>query len=469
MSSSYQLESTPIWNDIKPIIFNDNPILTFNLKGQLHTEKEDISVLRIKSLDTIRDYVNSISDRMHIEFLMPLGDYIRRLYPYRAHLEFSIKRTTMVKDTSDSPDIKSSIERYKAVFLTKDNPGASGYELDVFDSSALDNAQLVTVKLQLLNRSLEPLRIKTVSKIFRNVTQEQVIHSLLGGESLRILVDGRPAIDGIDIVKPDNKQLNKHVVVPSGTTIATVPTYLQEEMLGVYNGGIGTYLQTYKDKKLWFVYPLYNYRRFDTAKTKVVFYLIPKTKYPNVEKTFIQVGSVIKILINNDVKYTDSADVDYMNNGVGFKNAHASSFMSKPVKITDKGPVLSRTNINNEVIGKDRKDGLNYAKLSDNPITDNPFIEYSKINSRNVSRVSIEWEHADISLIYPGMPCKFTYYGNSKINELTGIIAFIHSYDRLLGTGVNSKQYRNATHITLLLNKKEVTPDLPTNKPYGDF
>ncbi len=125
---------------------------------------------------------------------MPLGEYVVRLYPYRANLEFTIKRIQLQESDSDKePNTSISVERYKAVFLVNENPVIAGSEIERIDTASLNMIDIVDVKLQLLDRSLEPIRIKTVYGVFRNVTPKQMIHTLLVGESMKIQVDGKPA------------------------------------------------------------------------------------------------------------------------------------------------------------------------------------------------------------------------------------------------------------------------------------
>lgn len=324
--ASYQIEQTPLWLEVKAIVNSGKKPVKYSYKGMLHTEKEDIPILKVINIDIHRDYVNNVGDRIHIEFQMALGDYVSRLYPYRANLEFSIKKI-LLHETGGARDVEENIkiEKYKAVFMPEENPHVATTELEMIDVGSMNNMDLVIVKLDLLNRSLEPLRIKTVEGVFRNVTQKQVIHSLMMGESNKVKVEGKPAIDGIDLVEPNNTGINNHVVVKSGLRLVDLPSYLQYSMNGVYNAGIGTYLQTYNDKKLWFVYPLFDTTRFDKSTDKVIFYSLPQERMPGLDRTYNKDGSVTKILVTSTRKYKDNADNDSINFGVGFKMSNASS------------------------------------------------------------------------------------------------------------------------------------------------
>jgi hypothetical protein len=464
------LEQSPLWMEIRPIMEDKAKPVKYEYRGMLHTTKEDIPIFKIVSIDVVRDYTTCMGDRRHIEFKMALGDYITRMYPYRTNLELSVKRIQLEETSGQAKeDAKIETERYKAVFLPKANIHPSGTELEQHDTESMNKVDLVDVKLDLLDRSLEPLRVKTTSGVFRNATAHQLMHSVMVGESNKIKVDGKPAIDGIDIVKPHNQALNRHIILKSGQHITDIPSHLQEHMNGVYNAGIGTYLQKYKDRKLWFVYPLWSTKRFDEDVPKVVFYAVPAERFPSLDRTYREEGKILKILVSSRRKYFDSAETDHMNNGSGFKQADANAFMRKPVKITDEGPVGMRANLNTELAARQRDDGLNYAPVSDRPISSNVYTEYSKVNARNIARIDLTWENAQHDLICPGMPCKYIHLNKNKLVEVKGVVLFVHAMTSLQVPGMSNIIYRNICTITIGTEISSHRPDIPTAKTYGVY
>lgn len=481
IKSDYQLERSPLWLDIKKIIYTDQKPVRFELRGMLHTEKEDIPIMKIISIDTVRDYVMNIGDHIHIEFKMPLGEYAIRLYPYRNNLEFTIKSITLeaVQSIKDKK-YPTTTERFKAVFLLNENPIVQANEMEMNDPESLNKVAIIDVKLQLIDRALEPLRIKTLGGIFRDYTQKELIHSLLGGESLKVLVDGKPSIEGLDIVDPDNSEKIKHSIIPDGMNLTTLTTHIQENMSGVYNAGIGTYLQTFKKKKFWFVYPLYNTKRFDDPVDKVIFYSVLQEKMPGHDRTYRKEEDVLHVIVSAAKKYQDSAESDYMNFGVGFRTSNANSYMKKPVTITEDGPIGERARLNTEVAIEDRKDSLNYMPLTskmvnDNPFTNhrgisnNPFVDYSNVNARNTARIDMSWDNADHSLIRPGMPCKYVFLDRDKLIELKGTILFIHALTSLQGSSITEKTYRTVCTVTIVTEKYTLQPEISKIQPYGIF
>ncbi len=465
---NHEIEKSPLWLDIQPILKNTKVSLSYDCRGMIHTEFEDLAVIKITAIDTVRDYMKSIGDYIHLECTIGLGDYIAKIYPYRHNLECSIKIITLDASTSKEPLTDTLIYRYKAIFLADQNPPVSASELQRFSLESLNKSDIMTLKLQLMDRALEPLRIKSVSGVYRHTSQKTLLHTLLSGESNKILVDGKPSIDGVDIIEPDNAKVNKHVMIKDGTLITELPSYIHEQMGGLYTSGVGNYLQVYNGKKLWFVYPLFDPRRFTQFASRCIFYSVPEERFPELDRTYQVDGSIIKIVSNSAKQYKDSAETELMNKGSGFRMADANAFMKKPAKVDD-GVKANRAQLNHEVIATSRADGLNYAPVS-NTISSNPFLEYAKVIMRDVGRIDITWQYANPNLLYPGMPCKYCYLEDGQVRELIGQIAHVHSLLQLQGQGLQSKTYMQQCVVTLLVTK---APSIPTQKPlkesYGVF
>jgi hypothetical protein len=445
-----KIENTSLWRDISPILNSATKPYVWDYRAMLHTEKHDIPIMKLLSIDVIRDYVNHVGDLVEVSFMMPMGDYMVKLFPYRSNLEFTIKK--IAKDTRGSKIVRA--ERYKAVFEVDKNTPGTGKDLDLLTTDLLNMTDIATVRLQLLDRSLEPLRIKTVQNVFKDTTQYDLMHSVLSGESMKVYLDGKPCIDGVDIVEPDNRDRRKQVVIPSGTTVVNLPTYLQESAGGVYSTGIGTYLQRYNDKKYWYVYPLSNTKRFLKHKgDRLIAYAVPEDKFPGVTNTYTKDGTTVKMVCTGRRSYKDDADLDYMNQGVGFRMMDANVFNTKPIEVTEDGPKANRARTNHEVMAEARKDGLNYAPRM--APSSNPYKHLSAIAARDVSVVTLSWENADIDLIYPGMPCIYTLLEDGKPLALQGTVAHVHAVIALAGPKATSSNYLTTATITMLCETKK--------------
>ena len=464
---NHEIENSALWLDIEPILKHKEAVVAYDCYGMVHTEFEDMAVTKVIAVDTVRDYQKSIGDYIHVECTIGLGDYLTKVYPYKHNLEFSLKVIPLNASSTKDPSTDSAIYRYKAIFLPDENPAASASEVQRYSQESLNKADFITLKLQLMDRSLEPLRIKSVSGIFRHASHKTVMHTLLTGESNKVLVDGKPSVDGVDIVEPDNAKAAKHVMIKDGTLLTELPSYLHEKAGGLYPSGVGNYLQVYNSKKLWFVYPLFDPRRFSQFAPRCIFYSVPEERFPELDRTYQVDGSILKIISNSTKKYHDKAETELMNKGSGFRMTDANAFMKKPAKVDD-GVKASRAQLNHEVIASARADGLNYAPVSDT-ISSNPFLEYGKVIMRDVGRVDIVWEHANAELLYPGMPCKYCYLEEGQVQELIGQVAHVHSFLQLQGKGIQSKHYVSQCAITLMVTKAPAVTRPAVKASYGSF
>jgi hypothetical protein len=237
-------------------------------------------------------------------------------------------------------------------------------------------------------------------------------------------------------------------------------------MGGVYSTGIGTFFQLYKEKRLWFVYPLFNTKRFDETKDdKLIVYALPPDQFQGADRTYMKDGAITKIIATGARKYKDSADVDFMNIGSGFRMADARSFMKKPVVMTAEGPKAVRTQLNHESVIESREDGLNYAPVSKRGASNNPYAQYSKFAGAQLARVDVVWENSNPELLYPGMPVKYIFLDNNKPVELKGTLVFSHTVTALqTSSGINSNIYKNITTLVLLVDQITIEQKFESRK-----
>ena len=468
MTAKGSFEDSTIWPEVQDIINSKDVLLLYDYKGTLHTEKEDVAIWDLSSLETTRDYLNDIGDTARIIFRVGLGDYVNRVFPYRQNLEFTVKKVPLsLTGGAKAKNKTTSVTRYRAIFNPANNPPVGGSELEAHSPEDLNNTDMVEVHLELVDRSLVPLRIKTTGGAYRKVRPASVIRALLGGESLQVLVDGKPSIDGLDLVEPDNQEIINNVIIPHGTPMTAVPTYIQHTVGGVYNRGIGTYFQTFEGKKLWFVYPVYDTERFDSKDKRIVFYSVPQERLPQLDRSYCQLGNLTKVAVTAQRRYNDNAELGYMNQGSGFRMADANAFMKKPVVMVDGAPMGSRARLNHEVVIKERKDGLNYAPTAAGGPSSNPFFQRSAVVARSLAQLDLVWENANTDVIYPGMPCKYIYLSQGKAISLKGTILFVHSLSARVERQ-NAAAFRTTARITIACEAQTKTPDLPATDSVGN-
>lgn len=445
-------EETSLWADVKKIIQDGDKVAKHDYTGKLHTKSADINVMKILTIDIVRDYVNNIGDQIGVSFMMPLGQYVKKLYPYRDNLEFTLIKKRVLYSDSEllNEEEEPYEERFKAVFVVENNPNVNGSEYNTIDEFTLDHVEIVTVNLQLVDRQLEPMRAKTTGGIFENSSIGDIIKSVMMGESNKISVEGKKIVQSFDIVEPNNTEQRKTTVIPHSTLVSSLPTYLQEAMGGVYNAGVGTYLQSFSDKVTWFVYPLFNTTRINEDAKKAIFYSVPRNRYPAIERSYRLDSDILHVIASGAKAIQNTGEAEYMNSGSGYRTLDAKSVMTKPVETTEEGPIATRATINHEVAVKERDDGLNYAPASRKAVSSNSYVQASQINLKSGSRIDLTWDNANADLICPNMPCKFIYLDdNNEVKELSGVIVAVQIFTKLDGKSVTTEIYTTSAAITM--------------------
>jgi hypothetical protein len=414
-----ELEDLPIWADVKPIISRPGINVRVDYTGQINTIEEDIDVKLIETVDVLKDYGNNLGDYIVIQLRIPFGQYQKKIHKYRHNLEFTLTKKIIV-----GAEIDTYISRYKLVIMNSDNT-VDGSILDYMNEDELNHKGFFLMKCQLINRGLEVLRVKTTGGIYRNKQTKDIILGIVDREAKKIQIDGKSILDKIDITEPANTKENQHIIIPHGTRVLDMPNYLQRNSYGIYPGGLGTYIQEYKRENVCFIYPLFDFNKYNKPIPKLIVYGMPTSRYEMVETTWMIDGDLAKIVVGESTKLENDDEKDYMDKGSGFRLPDAQAYMKKPVEMTKDGPKANRKRLAYEIAIKDRTDGINYASL-DEP-SNNPFLKYEQILRRSGNMLTFTWRYSNDEIIYPGMPCKYVFVKGKDIYELNGTIQQIHT------------------------------------------
>ena len=431
-----------IYPEIHKILNNPNTYPTKrDIKLVLHTEKHDIYSLTFVSLEIYQDFINHISDYILTTFMIPLGDFVKVIYPHRNNLELTIV-------------IDNAIKRYKLILLS-DTANFARYANQTQED--LNKQEYTKIEAQCLDRAVELLRTQEVTGIFRNTTVENVIQSTLLEATKNIAIDGQIQHTHLSITKPNNTRTYNHIVIPNGTKSIDIPTYLQETSYGVYNGSIGLYYQQVNRSKLYpnkketgtenhlFVYPLHKTNIANTTTRKLVIYQLPTTQLAPIQNSFVIDNDLIKIVIDNSSDTLDTGDKEYMNYGEAFNTIEPNSIMNRPHKVSKgKTPTISYSETTYNMAIKRREDSTSLSRTV--RTTDNMYRERSKVLRTLGSILKFTWNSADIEYLYPAMPVTYTRMNSyNQIEQYQGILH--HVYNRIDNTS------ESVAILTVYLNK----------------
>ena len=399
----------------------------------LHTEKDDIKLELVESIEVMRDYNKHIGDYTIIVFQMAGGEFAKRVYPHRDHMEVTVIKS-WVDNTHDTVTNK-----YKGIIINQEDGLDAGLESKA-DETTLNETKLMKIEMQLMLRELEGLRSVYVDGIYKNSTIEEIIQAVIMDGASNIEVEGNPLDINIDVFPVNNTFSYKNLTIPTGVNLTDMPSYIQNTSYGVYNGAIGTYFQWYKDKYCMFVYPLYHTTRYDKERGgRLTIYHANSHKYDYVENTYAVDGDNISMLAGNNLNKKDLGTNKLLNLGDGIVDSASEEILNRNFEITDTGVNFDSSKQLSGVKIIDRKDG--YTKNRFVGASSNMYTQRSATLMLTLANYIIPWKYSNTDLIYPGMPCCFIFE-----DSVRGLV-------KLKGTvqGINTRYTMSSkVHVSLL-------------------
>lgn len=395
----------------------------------VHTPNADIGIQLLKTIETMRDYNGNLTDFIIVSFSMGAGDFVKELHPNRDNCEMSIIKVT--------PDEDDKILRFKMVLLNN-NGGVKASKYLKKTKDELNAEEQFQVEVQCLPIELEILRSTFSDGVYRSTTvkdlliteyyqgTQEITGTNPGTDESKVKIGSAPRDIEVDIVEPHNDMVYNHIEVPTGTKLTDLPFYLQETNYGVYNGSIGAYLQEYRDELFFFIYPLYNSSLFETREKKLIIYYSSNIRLDLIENTYAIEGDVIKILANSDVKIIDNGENELMDTGVGLVSSNPHLLLERNVNVTDDEIKFDKDVHNSGSKIKNRRDKTDRVQYLQNE--SNMYKQRSTILKNTMAIYQITWNFADIDLLYPAMPVRYTYEDEEEgIVELDGLLQSVYS------------------------------------------
>ena len=445
----------PIYKDVLKVINAQLQQTNRDISITLHTPTANIEIINLGNLDIHTDYVGCMTDLIFLKVLISSTDYARHIYPNRNNLEATMTISALGSIGNKQVGAKNLYSRrYKALFLVNDNEQIGLAQANMVKQSALDIIPPVDLNLQLSNRAAEALDYMTLNHdVFQNIDNEQLLKYVYASSSASVSINGKPLIDIIDIVTPDNTT-KRDIVIPHGTHVTAMTYLAQHKFGGVYNAGIGSYVYTNQDgKNVWSVYPKYNTNRFNQQIKKLVIYVLPTDRFAGIEKTFRVSGDTVYIVCTGNKKYFDDAEAGYGIGGVGFMMTNANSIHTKGVEVKPSGPYANPARINYNVATLNKADGNPHIPMAANNVSSNPYVQYSEVLARTGGNLLLEWDNGDAMLLHPCMPCNIVFFNEQSVDVVDGVLHGVDTTYGSMGFGVWNKIYK--PHIVLHVFSKK--------------
>lgn len=447
-----EFEQTSLFREATNIVSGAAKPVHFLWQADIHAGGQTYRALKVLQIDFKRDFENSYADIVMVRVAILGGKYAYRIYPNQSNIDITMYRQPVGETSSQpDPDAQRQTERYTATLVDRGNPLLEGNSPAAMSEEALDASNIFEIEFQLTNKALEQIRLMAVGGIYRASTNEEVIKYVLTQASSSVKVDGVRAPKGVDMVKASNQAQRDHIVIPQGTKVVQLPNYLHNKCGGVYSTGMGYYLQG----DYWYVYPCYDTKRFNEAPKTLTVINVPKNKFPNGPRTYRKDGRNTVILATGEVSFKDTSDARQLNEGNGVRFADANQFMGLGFATTKNNRVtMSRGDNVSEFIASPRPNGMNNVQVSDNPITSNPFNEYSKMAQRQGSYISLVWESSLPELVFPGMPVRVLYLEGDVIREIYGVVLQAFDAVQMVGSGLPSDRHSTTTALAIFVQRE---------------
>lgn len=449
-----ELKDSPLWQEIKSIVFDQKGLPpVYAWRAEFTANKKKIVPFKVVSIEIFRDFRGAYGDEIILECMIPAGDFVYDIYPYRRDLKVTLSKQGRERSSdvaTTSPDIES--QELRATLMDDHSVTVEGLRNVAHSKQALNTMDIMTVKFQLLDKALEKIRLHSVGGLFKDSKVADVLKYILTSVSNELELDEINTIKGVEMVESPNQDTYKQIVVPHGTLFPDLPPFLHKKVGGVYPTGMGLYLF----KQHWYVYPLYDLTRFDKTTKTLTLINVPTNQLPHVERTYRTTANQVIALVTGDVKHKDRTQEALLNDGNGVRYLDARRVIDGFADTTqgdNKASVMRAAN-NNEFVTDKSETGLNNIRTSGARVTANKFAEMSKLAGRTGTHLQCLWQNSDMSLIYPGMPVKYMYIKNDTVHELKGIVLGVQHYIQTYGKGITESRHQMETAFHLFVERE---------------
>jgi hypothetical protein len=439
-----EFENTPLGQEVNKILDNGPTSTNYTWEAIVHTPDEDLKPINLLSVNYLRSYSDSFGDELTITTLFGLGTFAHRIHKNRENLEVTLRKIPV--NENQSPDGEGDIEaeRFSAILVGDFMAPTMGQGREAKDEEALNTRSLVDVHFQLQDKACEQLRILMAGGIARNTKVQNFLSTTILNQASTIKVNGERGLKGFDMVKADNQDTKDHIVITHGVRLVDLADFIQKR-IGVYNSGIGSYIQN----NFWYVFPLYDTKEFNRRVKTLTMLVVPENKLSNVERTFMTEAGSTTIIVTGKTSFRDDAGSNYLNYGNGLRFADASKLLEEGSDTSGNKTKLTRSKVNGEFLTD--QSTLKYAPVASNRITANPFPNLTLQASKRGGMFRAIWQNSDMSLIYPGMVVKIVYSENDEMKDAYGII---HNAQHIghKPSGITSPKFVNQSVIDVFVN-----------------
>lgn len=445
------IKNTPIWEEIETIFASGSNDVHFRYSCEIDVGGEIIIPMKLEHLKVIRRYSDQFSDYMYLDLLIPSGTYSNKLFPNRDNIKITVFKEPLAEVNAEH-DLETDIltRTYRASLINAKSDRIEGSTPITNDEERQNNESQDTYTFQLIDLAAEQFEMSYCGRNYPDMLPHEVIEGLITLNGSYLKLDDSSTLKGADVIVGDNTTVRANNIIPSGTKVSSIPDYVQEHCGGVYNTGMGQYIQN----GIWYVYPQFNTERFEKTSKTVTFFNIPERTLPDVERTYKFEDGKLVIVVTGRTVQVDNSERKQLTDGGGVHYARGGAFVDSFVAVADKKAMVSAKDNMVEYVIEDRVTKVNNVPMSSERITSNHPNEMSKLAEGLGQMLMVTWQHADPDLIYPGMPCKYVYISDDVIEEIYGVVLGLEFDVALQGNGLSNTRHTTTSNVYLFVERK---------------
>lgn len=410
-----ELEFTPLYKEVLDVIASCQRQSQFFYKatfllGEPSKSSELYEPVSVDAITIQRNYVDNYTDEISLTCKIPLGKYAFKIYPNRTWLRVNLQRCALKDDSSVDEGAESKIQTYNAVLIEDTKAVTQMQGAEAKSEEALDLVEILTVRFQLFDQTLSKIRTIQVGGIYRDMTPAQITRALINRYSKDL------GVEAVDMKPPNNETPRVQTVITSKINLCDLPGYLHNKH-GIYNSGLGTYIQN----KKWYLFPLYDTSRFKSEKTTLTLYIVPKTKFPEIETTYRIQGDSLVIIATSNTDFRGDNDINYIVSGNGVRYADDSKVVDDYISVEDNKASIKRANNTSEFTSGVRGDNLVQAPVISDVFTSNPYVQFTDLAKRKGGTFKVHWENSHPAMLTPGLSTRIVYFDKGQLQEAYGV------------------------------------------------
>lgn len=452
------------YNDMINLCRLDVKSVHWYYKAHLITEKGDMEVDSLISMDITKDFELGFTDNCVVEIKVLKRFYIESVFPVRDKLKLRLdaEQVSEKQNGIRLTNPKRLSKTYRAILVDPVDYGNDTKSASTPHDNTDVNADkdLISIKVQLVELAIEQLMRMTFGGNFHGKPGE-IGKAMLTESFSHLDVSEGAKMSGVDMYTIDNNEQSFDMVVPHGTKLIDIPRFIQDKRFGIYNYGIGSYIM----EDIWYIYPLYKYDRYKDDQTKLTISVIPKGKMMDNMRTYHVYNREVNILCGGEVSSKDNSQVSKTNSGDGVTYYDSNKIKHEAVQKEGDKVFINPEGSKKQIMGQSRGDNLDTAPIQEDKLNTSLAKAMTSVAQKSGQIMSFVWEYANPHLLVPGMATKVVYYKDNVRYEVTGTLLKQVSLTQLQSSMVLK---RHTTSVALVVVVDNNMLRQAEDKQYGE-